>query len=121
MRSQHLPIIQMASTFLSTDRNMFGGRLECGPGFIPGFRRSFRMPCMICSGYSPVLSMFFSSLATPSSISGDTFFINSAFRLSSPTLILFFKLYAAFSNFMPVKGVFNSQGGIVVSAFLNIF
>ena len=115
----------MASNFLSTDNSMIGRRFEGGPGFFPGFRRGFRIPCLICSGYSPVHATLFSSLATPSCISGGPYFTNSASRLSSPTLFLFFKLSAAFFISKPVKGVFISHGGIVGSnsfvSIVNIF
>ena len=88
-RFQHLLIMQMASNFLSTDNCMIGHRFEGGPGFFPGFRRGFRIPCLISSGYSPVLATLFSSLATPSCISGGPYFTNPASWLSSPTLFLF--------------------------------
>ena len=71
------------------------------------------MPCSIGSGYSPVLAILFSSLATPSSNSGGPYFANSAFRFSSPTLILLFKLSAACFISSPGKCVFTSQDGIV--------
>ena len=61
LRFQHLLIIQMASNFHSTDNGMIGRRFEDGPGFLLGFRRGLKIPSLICSGYSPVLAILFSS------------------------------------------------------------
>ena len=79
------------------------------------------MPCLICSGYSPVLAMLYSNLAMPSCISGGPYYTNSGFRLPSPTLSLLSKLSAAFCISTPVKIAFISECGIVGSNYFVYF
>ena len=94
----------MASILLSTDNSIIGRGFEGGPGFFPGFQRGFQMPSLICPWYLHVLAMLFSHLATPSCISDGPYFTNSAFRKSSPTLFLIFKLSATFCFSKVIRG-----------------